>query len=109
MATRSIKWVPDTQQGSYAGFSWLTATILGAIEGTGREELGDGHQFITWCLGAECSSVSGILMALVTLPDPWHLVRGNIDYLGEARASEGSMLAFHSHSEPIASMAYTAP
>lgn len=99
MATRSFKWVPDTQQGSYAGFSWLMATILGATDGTGREELGDGHQFITWCLGAECSSVSGILMALVTLPD----------YLGEARASEGSMLAFHSHSEPIASMAYTAP
>lgn len=34
----------------------------------GREELWDGHHFITWCLGAECSSVSDILMALVTLP-----------------------------------------
>lgn len=81
------------------------ATILGAIEGTGREELWDGQHYITCFLGAECSSVSDILMALVTLLDPWHLVRGNIDYLGEARASEGIMLAFHSQSEPIASMA----
>lgn len=48
-------------------------------------------------------------MALVTPLHPWHLVRGNIDHLGEARASEGSVLAFHSQSEPIASMAYTAP
>lgn len=70
MGTRAIEWVPDTQQWSCAGFSWLMATILGAIEGTRRGELWDGHHFITWCLGAECSSVSDTLMTLVTLLDP---------------------------------------
>lgn len=91
MGTRSIKWVPDTRQGSYAGFSWLLATILGAIEGTGREELWDGYHFTIWCLGSECSSVTDIL-------DPWHLVRGNVAYLGEAGTSEGRMLACRSQS-----------
>lgn len=62
MGTRSIEWVPDTQQGSYAGFSWLLATTLVAIKGTGREELWDGHHFIIRCLGAESSSVSDILV-----------------------------------------------
>lgn len=70
MGTRSVKWVPDTRQGSYAGFSWLMATILGAIEEIGREELWGGRHFISWCLGAECSSVTDILMALVSLIDP---------------------------------------
>lgn len=75
-------------------------TILGAIKGMGREELWDGHHFITWCLGAECSSVRDILMTLVTLLHPWHLLGVTLITWGKPKPVKAACLPFTPSQSP---------